>query len=74
MEFGGSRINAAMKIVVEENPTSATAFFPYFTARNVEQSTPTTVTNWLDILKRLNPTEATLERSALTTRPKTFNR
>ena len=61
-----------MKTVVSEKPAIATAFLPKRLERAVEHNTPSTVTNWLDILNRLNPTEATFDRFASTIRPKVF--
>ena len=40
-----------MKTVVSENPTSATAFLPNLMEAQWSTSTPSTVTNWLDILR-----------------------
>ena len=42
--------------------------------RKVAHNTPMTVTNWLDMLNRLNPTEATFFFSASTIKPKVFSR
>ena len=63
-----------MNIVVIEKPARATAFLPKRIDRKVEQSTPATVTNWLDMLNRLKPTEDTLVFAASTIRPKVFSR
>src|ERR1019366_1993775 len=70
----GSRTNNAIKMVVSEKPTMATDFLPNRMERNVEHSTPITVTNWLDMLKRLKPTEETLALLESITRPKVFNK
>ena len=72
--LAGTRKKSAMKMVVSENPAMATVFLPNFIERYVEHNTPITVTNWLDILNRLKPTDETLACLESTTSPKVFSR
>src|ERR1039458_6981665 len=71
---GGKGTNSAVNIVVVEKAERATALLPNRIDRNVEHSTPMTVTNWLDMFSKLNPTEDTFVLAASTIRPKVFNK